>query len=112
MRLGLLPSWQNDTGPGADPAPSLCSQGRAKGRAQPHQHLTCLLTAPPGIPKLDTQDSPCPLAGAWVWAKNVEVDKEGRSPPEGQAVLLLPLGDEQGRVSAAVALVAGPAAEG
>lgn len=31
---------------------------------------------------------------------------------EGQAVLLLPLGDEQGRVSAAVALVAGPAAEG
>lgn len=31
---------------------------------------------------------------------------------EGQAVLLLPLGDEQGQVPAAVALVAGPAAEG
>lgn len=36
----------------------------------------------------------------------------GGGPPEGQAVLLLPLGDEQGQVSAAVPLVAGPAAEG
>lgn len=36
----------------------------------------------------------------------------GGSPPEGQAVLLLTLCDEQGQVAAAVPLVAGPAAEG
>lgn len=49
-----------------------------------------------------------------MWAKDVEADKEGRgrSPPEGQAVLLLPLGDKQGQVPAAVPMVAGPAAEG